>query len=432
MSVDLGAERSRKALAASAVIPQNPGMASSRALSGTDRYWLSITRLTPPCVITLVVDHEGEPLGVELLRAAVDAVADARPDTRLRLHGERREAVWQPDGPPPVVVMHDRPLVGPLGAVDADAMQRAAPLEPEAGPGLSVHVMPGTDGGGRLVLRGCHAVIDGRGLVAVLLDLVAALRSEPLVPVGLGPPEDSLAIAATAPPYGWGHSPFGSVRDPSRLGMHYLHRRLGPVARPLHAVVRAAVEVAGARGIPADQVRVGVPVDLRRHDAALARVGGNLHSLVYHHGPDPGDLRARIEAGEHRGALAHAGALRDLTIGDATRIAAADAAEELAHDAPERSIVVSNLGRLPLVALDLRDRRAKGRHWLPPSAAGIPIFLGLFGDDESLELGATIPATWADAAAARSFMDDVCDRLGAPGVPGSTDSRRSGSGQAGS
>ena len=213
-----------------------PPMSHSRPLSGMERAWLTAAQLFEPFAIAMVVDYAGAPPGEPVLSGALDALTAARPDVRLRLHGAAAWAHWKADGPPPVLALHDTPALATTGALDLRALQAAAPLDPLGGATLALHVLPLPEGSGwRLVLRGCHALLDGRGLLAVLDDLISSLRGEALAPVPLGqvdhavakrllatasPSQGQLPAEGAAPPGAWA-SPFGPPPAPPPPRYHH-------------------------------------------------------------------------------------------------------------------------------------------------------------------------------------------------------------------
>lgn len=401
-----------------------PAVVDRRPLSGMERAWLSASELFPPFAIQLVVDYLGAAPASAALHAAVEALVRARPGVRLRLGGAWPWQRWQADGPGPLLAE---------GACSADActpaaLQEVAPLAPLSGPGLSVHLLrEPAEGPWRLVLRGCHAHLDGRGLVAVLHDLLAALRGEALPPRPLGPPDQLLAREVLAagswpegppePPPGGCRSPGGAVRGEPHGDLVHVHRRVSGRRRPLEAVARAVVAEAGAHGVSPGELRLGLPVDLRRHDPALATADGNLTGLCHLRGEAVAsgvfshELAARIAAGQHLRLVQRVAPARWLPGPLATWAARQALRRELGQDTPSTSLTLSNLGRLACRELDLPGSRCTGRHWLPPGSAGLPLFLGLVGDEEGLELGASCSGAWFDPATAEAFMDGVVARL---------------------
>ena len=68
------------------------------------------------------------------------------------------------------------------------------------------------------------------------------------------------------------------------------------------------------------------------------------------------------------------------------------------------SATVSNLGRCPLTL----DGRPVPAFFLPPASPGMPLFLGLVGDQTGIECCAVAPSALVDAEG----LDDLMARLG--------------------
>ncbi len=393
----------------------------TRPLSGTERAWLVGARLVPPFAISIAVDFDGEAPSLSALHQAAAALAELRPDTRLRLRGSLGGARWFPEGPAlAVLLLSDDPDA--LQRHDPEELQQLQPLDPESGPGLGVLVRV-SGGRWRLHLRGCHAVVDGRGLMAILEDLLALLRGDPVEPVALGPTDQELlarhaALSApelprpTDPPA----SPFGTPPPSMGRGLIHIVRRVPATRRPLQAVLAGLTAAAESAGVDPAELRVAIPVDLRRHQEGGGRLGGNLTGMLHRSGEQlrPGerlDLRGAVDAGEHLAVIPSWSQLRPWPTWLVTFLARMSLHNELKRGRPGDSATVSNLGRVPLDGLHLPRARATGRHWLPPGGEGLPLFLGLMGDDDSLELGASISRRWASQATAEAFMDSLVDGL---------------------
>ncbi len=375
-----------------------------RLVSGLERAWLVGGRLYPPFAIHMVLEAPA-PLDPDRWSAAIATAAARWPGLRVRLAGWLRSARWiAEERPLPVVVTAER------WAGDRPHALLDGRLLP--GPGARAVLFPAD---GRAVFSAHHAITDGRGLRDFVADVVRVLGGEPPRGAAGGPLIDAeLArrVGATAErdtPKSDARSPFGDDAD-DRPGLTWRRRRLpirrGVVARAMAATVAAA----------GHRLTLGIPVDLRRHlppaDSALSANLTGVARLVVEPDADLSAIRAALDAAlDGRAAERHAlsaEGLRGLPLWLMTAIARASARR--AGLRPD-SAVISSLGRHDL-RLDGRPLRLL---FIPPGSEGLPLFMGLSGDADGIEVAAVCPqARVGDGARLEPWLDRFVDAFATP------------------
>jgi hypothetical protein len=349
----------------------------ARKLSGLERIWLAADRIRAPFVNQWVLEGEGTPdLGA--LEAAVRAVAEVRPLTAARLAGFGRGLRWVAGGAPPRVRAADD--------------WSEAPLDPRRGPIAEVIWAPRAR---QLVFRTHHAAFDGRGATLWAEAVLRAVRGEPLdidadIDVDDRAPAHQLHAQPTTEPPADRPAPLG-VTDAPLTVCWANHWVPGAPRQVLPRLLVALAEVAGA------EIRVSVPVDLRRH----LTQGAQLHNLtgVAYVEVAPGEsvavIRARVrEAVTGPGPAGHALAahgVRGIPVGVIAAVGRRAAQRHLRAERWPVSAVVSNLGRQDLAAMAGGGFVPKRGFWVPPGSPGLPLFLTAAGDDAGVSLCAAAP-----------------------------------------
>ncbi|MFF8832026.1 hypothetical protein [Streptomyces sp. NPDC015131] len=238
----------------------------TRRISPIERGYLNAAATGTPQLIQMVIEGEGA-LDADALRRAARAATLASPGLAVR----RRGALWRAGGTAPGVVE----LPGGTGT-DHPFFHRDLPVV--TGPVCELGLIPGERP--RLVVRASHVVTDGRGLRAWIGDLFRALRGEE--PEGCPDTVDDghfRAAAGDVPPAPGAARLTGLPailgRGPASGRPLWLSRRVP--AGPSGVTARAAAAL--SRHLAGDTGRLIVPVDLRRHDPAV-RSTANLTSRL--------------------------------------------------------------------------------------------------------------------------------------------------------
>ncbi|MFE3497615.1 non-ribosomal peptide synthetase [Streptomyces sp. NPDC059175] len=229
-----------------------------------------------------VIEGDGT-LDAEELGAAVAVASEACPGTRLRREGRH----WVDGGTAPLVHVLPGPFDGRL--LDSPALRK--PLSP-SGPTCEVLLVPGDPA--TVIFRACHAVTDARGLLPWVVDVFRVLRGQQ--PLGAPDRQNSdaflrhLDLPDGLPPIPQGvgklawPSPLGHLPRSSR-GMLW-RRRTVDGSHPA-ATAKVTTALAAAYG-PGGRGQFFVPVDLRRHDAAVRSTAWLSQALVLDVGPGDG------------------------------------------------------------------------------------------------------------------------------------------------
>ncbi len=152
-----------------------------RPLSPLERYSLVINTVSPYRVDG-IIEGDGE-LDINRLRQAVAHAAEANPAIRVRLRGWLGYCRWVDSGQPPrVYEVLDSLWDGQSEQYMPGYEHR---LDAAAGGACSdIFLVHGRDGKLRLLFRGVHAALDGRGMTFWITEVFRALRGEPLLGSG--------------------------------------------------------------------------------------------------------------------------------------------------------------------------------------------------------------------------------------------------------
>ena len=372
-----------------------------RPVSGLERVWLAAEGIDPPFTIRVILRPARMPDAARW-QAAWAALIAVRPGLRLRAVGRLRTTRWIADAAAPVEVLDD----DWDGWTDHPAVH--VPLDPWAGPTTRLVVMNQV---AMLVVH--HAIVDGRGGWRIASDLLAILDGAAPRAAALAPLDAdvvrTLALPEHVDPKPDRRTPFGPATQSP--GFVWARRRLAPQSQLL---ARLAVGLVGVRGEP---LRVGVPVDLRRHlaeDEAGGAGDGNLTGVA-HIELDPAmdaiGAQAAIQAAvDARQAEAHAlaaDALRGYPLW-LMRWAGRHAAQRQRDTRLSPvSATLSNLGRLPLTLAGAPVEVC----FMPPYNRGMPLLITLVGDSNAAQLVAVAPAALGDAGRLDEVLDQMCDGL---------------------
>jgi amino acid adenylation domain-containing protein len=355
----------------------------SRPVSPTEWLYLAAARSVPPLAIQLCVEGEGiegdghvDPEG---LARAVAVASAACPGARLA----RRGRTWVDSGQPPPVRVVDEPTFGAGASWNqlTGPLDQTQPLDPENGPTCEVLVA-----GGTIVFRAFHGVMDGRGALAWAADVFRVLRGEPPAGAPSRVTDYAMLSALGAPgrrPALWPNlaPPIPDAGPPRWVRRTVDGHHPGLVAKVSAAIAAYGSEQHGQHN-SVGRSRFMVPVDLRRHDPALASTA-NLSLPIFL------DINTDVTAGEsttdtgweelHERLLRALADRRELTGGAAERIAyrlplrALAAALRATRGRYLCSSVVSHLGRIDLEAFSTAGFTASTVYSLPVHAPLAPM-----------------------------------------------------------
>jgi len=384
-------------------------MSESRPVSGLEVKWLAAHRIQPAFAIDFVTELDGV-VSSEAIERAWRAVITAHPGLRVRLKGRLARRRWVTDGPAPPLVWIDHPgWDAQQGLPDRDY---GVALDPQKGPVAVLAVVPGAEADTHtLVLRILHAVTDGRGGLAVLSDLFAALRGD-----DLGPPRfltvtdadvsrSAGGRASTPPTPDCAPQTRGPVQPGARGGT-WVRTTIPAPPSPVYGSVVAAL----ARWPEQGPLRYTLPVDLRRHQPGLPDTVGNLTGLVHldvqelaRQAEAPtaiGEaLRRAVAAGAHHGPVLESEAIRRLPLSLSAGAGGALSRRDQKRGRVPVSATVSNLGRLDLSRWSGGGVSARSVFIGPPASPGLPLLVVMTGNDDRVEVAGAVSTSWGAPAA---------------------------------
>ncbi len=396
-----------------------------RFLSGMERLWLVADRLHPPFVNQMVLEGDGHPVCPRPWREILASIAEAQPSVCARLHGWLARSRWAADGPLPAVRELEAP--GWLGQGPEGAPFLAANLDPSAGPTCEILVVKGPPT--RVIIRTCHALMDGQGTLLLARALFAALRGEPPPPAELGPTNDAMLMRRLGVPAEQmlptdSVAPQGTA-DGSEMRVTWLRRRVE--GRVSALLPRIALALATWHPLPEGRsFRVAIPVDLRGYAPELsssANLTGLLRLDVAKHLHARVPLQSLVEAfreglgrPEAGGVIVAAEFARYLPLSFMAWFARWGARQALRQGRFGPSAILSNLGKLPLEEFSGAGFRARRCFFIPPGNPGLPLFLTTTGDATGVELCATVPQSLATRGRLVELLDVLERALKEPTV----------------
>jgi hypothetical protein len=398
--------------------------ANTRLLSGMERIWLAADRISPPFAIQLVIEARGGQLNPEQLKAVLPRLVEATPGMAMQLKGILGWTRWQP-GPMPQITTVDARRWDGLSAKGASFLEE--PLDP-ANP---IELILASGDPFRLIIRGHHAVTDGRGLSRMADQLFRALRGEELLPISAGPltdmelaarvaalpqekkPRTGLSKPVPPNPPADRPAPTGTAHVFSTAVTWARARIPGRHDQPLARIIRALVAVSHrAADLP---LRIAIPVDLRRYDSDLsstANLTGILHLDLAGLPAGPDALQAiqeRISA-----SLPHAASVplfahkfRNVPLSWLAREGKKQATQHLKNNRYPISATLSNVGKVDLRSWSFKGFNASRAFFIPPGSPSMPLFLMFCGDEEGLELCISMPVGLADENRLLNLLADL-------------------------
>lgn len=379
-----------------------PRSTQSRPIFGIERLWSAVAQICPPFTVQLVVEGgptEGlRPLDRPTLERAVATAARVHPGVRLRRVGHLTWSRWQAfGGAPPVREVDARRW---SGRDEQGAPFLLMPLTP-SGPTVEVLLARGTPD--RLIFRGHHAVVDGRGLLLFAEDVFAVLRGE--TPLGSTLDVLDLDIARQLGTKGRGKDvpkwamPTGMpAAVPRGTPMPWRRfRYTGPTRRLLPRLALAVQHT--SRAFTDAPLQVEIPVDLRRYLPAGTRTTANITGGARIDMPDivaaddpvgafVDALKTAADDPDTLAPLVDTQIFRWLPTRTTVRLLHRLRSKSLESGLFGTSTILSNLGRYPLERLSSPPHVASSWYWVPSGGPLVPLFILVTGDGDGVELSA--------------------------------------------
>lgn len=380
-----------------------------RSLSASERVWWVTGTLSPPFVITLVI--EGGGLSPEALEEAVARAAAANPGARAMLRGGLQGQRWVHGDRPPIV----RRLSGPPqpGILEGPSGLDGAPC-------IEVGIAPGS----AVVFRVHHALMDGRGLCHFVEEVFRALRGEPLLGGVDQLTEAQLELAPSVAPRAGDRYRFVAA-----TGLHqgtirpvWGRRRVQGAWHDLLPRVANGV-LRFARQSSADApVRFHIPVDLRRY--AGQKSTSNLTGIIsIDPAPDAGvpeiasELKEKLATDEALRWVAGIKIVEKLPLwllrlGGKKKMKTAVRKSRF-----NATAILSNLGRVETGSFSAPGFEPQSIYWLPPCGPATAAAFGIIGDALGVELSVVLPGGLASEGRLDKLLDTVVDELSAHRQP---------------
>ncbi|HPS57859.1 MAG TPA: hypothetical protein PK514_07105 [Spirochaetota bacterium] len=387
----------------------------SLLLTNATRLWVAADNIQPPFVNQLIFDGTGS-FDTEKLAEAIKTASSANPGSRYVLRGTLGRSRWADSGITPRLRVVDGAGwdgMGPQGA-PACISER---LYVNKGPSCEVVIIRGNPL--RILFRTHHGVMDGRGTMTWAEDIFRALRGEPVI--GSDPfvsENELLNISAgkieKAISYVYG-APTGRARG---RAMGITWKRV--IAKGSYKLLLPKVMICVARQVwkhSPENARFGISVDMRSRRESLRSTNNLTNAFFIDFGPGmkPGELSeliVRRQKNREDGTYT----LEDRLICHTPLwlLGMIMKRETLAHHKSGQyrySAYVSNMGRVPLESFSGGGFTAESFWGIPPGLGMVPLFLGVGGHADRVELVASMPEVLACDGRLDTLMKDILEEL---------------------
>jgi len=385
-----------------------------RPLSPFERMWLAAQST---CGLTLV---EGcGSLTLDTLRGAIERAALANPGSRVRLKGYGPWAHWEETDVLPTVTEITDSAWEALGADNAP-FSETVHIDPHQAPSASYVLIHGAQT--RLVQRTHHATMDGMAALMMLKEIFRALRNEPLVGAHstatdlelcrtLGGRSQKLESTCLTPYAGKSNGMSGTTWQRLRVK--------GAIQKqPLPRIIMAIAACARRSG--AGEVLIDIPVNLRNQFPGIQNMGnltGSVRINVKPHATIDSineDIRAQLAANKQANAVVSAAGMRYLPIALMRHVARTMERRAVASNRFTPTATVTNLGKLDMAEFSCAGFQAGSCFIVPPGYDGVPLFLGLFGVADGIDLCARAPNALASDGRLTALLEELGAMLSAP------------------
>lgn len=365
--------------------------------------------------VVFVLEGQGV-LPAEQWQLALDKVVLSNPGTRLRWAGRRQQARWESDGKPTRLrVIEDCTWDGRSDS--GSEFIHASPLLLEAGPTSELIVTPLAGGRTRLVFRVLHAVMDGRGAMHFLHELMRALRSEPLMGTNAGFSDVDLMQQVGARRSTSRHIKTTALTGaPEGDAVGDTWRRLSVRGSRRNILAKVAVAMAEFAHTSSElPALIAIPVDLRRHLPGLLATTNFSNMLLVPLASGEGSevfrqkLAAMLNERMETYYLSIFGLIKYLPLSWFDFLVSRRPGN-YRHKRPMETAVISNLGRFEPLALSGQGFTAERLYGLPLRGS---VFCFLFSVGDQIEITVGLPKVLATRGRLDVFMEYLRHRLDA-------------------
>jgi len=389
--------------------------APSLPLTNATRLWVAADNIQPPFANQLVFDGYGE-IDFAKLESAIVAASEANPGSRYVLRGMLGWSRWVDSGIAPRLRVVDGAGWDGLGPDGAPGCLGER-LDVHRGPSCEVVVILGEPL--RLVFRSHHGVMDGRGTLTWAEDIFRSLRGEALIGSDAAVSENDLLNISPvkiekAIPCVYS-SPVGNAIG-NEQGMTW--KRVIVKGSYRHLLSRVMICV--ARQVwkhSRENARFGISVDMRPRREGLRSTNNLTNAFFLDFGPDMDHVKlseiiTRRMQNREDGTytledrlICHT-PLRLLELIIKKTIKAQHRSGQYRYSA-----YVSNMGRVPIHDFSGGGFTATAFWGIPPGLGMVPLFLGVGGHEDRVELIATMPRVLACEGRLDALLRNIADDL---------------------
>lgn len=383
----------------------------TRELICTEKFYIACDRISSPFANQMILEGTGK-LDLDLWKAAVRRAADANPGTRLVMRGCMNFNYWSESDVYPDVREVSGDSWSGYSSEGAPFLSRTFSVV--EGPTCEVVLIHGNPP--RVAFRSHHAVMDGRGTLCWAEDVFRALRGEQ--PVGYNSRITEIKLARSFQKKGRVPPPpqYPAVSGPAvETEMGFQWRRATLPAPIPNLIPKVAVNLAHQiwERYPGGLVRFAIPVDMRPRGNNI-RSTGNLTNLIYLEiTPDStpetvgNDLKQQL-ANRHDGMLYWGDRIiKYLPLWLLERTLRKEIMKKDRTGLYNNSGIISNPGRLPLDRLQGGGFQTTGGFYIPINMQLMPVFIGLTGTTERIELVTGMP----NRLASHGRLDKIAEKL---------------------
>lgn len=369
----------------------------SRKVSSTERIWLAYNEITPH-IIDYIIAGFGE-LKLDKWTEAVRRASEVNPVMKSHLIGALAWSRWQESMNYPMVrlVNRDWPV---RSDEDAEGLLDS-PLDYKDRPPIEVILVNGPEA--KIVFRGLHALVDGRALMHIAQECFRAYRGEPLMGSFDTSTDADIASRVRQDTHPAEHMdyvpPLSPASSPQPLGSKRLRLTLPKVSKPLPRLIQCLAKLADDKG--ATGKRFILPVDLRRHCNNTSMNAGNLVGKITvdinnEESIEQLSEKIKLQLADNSDCVFpdNYDGLRFLPIKILQKTFAALFNNAHKDNRFLGTAMISNLGKVSLSQLSVPEFNANWAAMYPPLQDGFPIFAGVMGHDNGLEVTLNIPNHW--------------------------------------
>ncbi|MBN1497512.1 MAG: hypothetical protein JXA07_12120 [Spirochaetes bacterium] len=394
----------------------------TRPVTATERVYLANAEICPPFANQLILEYSGE-LNVPLWKKAVETASAANPGSRLVLKGKLQFARWVDSGKTPPVIEVDGSAWDGMSPEGAPAFLKE-PMDPydHTCEFIIIHGNPI-----RICLKTMHAVMDGKGTMQWLYDIVRTANGEQ--PIGFNSKITEVEAAKSFQSSGRVPKPHQYIAptgkpEGNERGFTWRRIKLNGALYPdgLGQIAMILAREAWSHGD--GPVRFAVPVDLRPRVPKELSLG-NLTNFIYididkESSPESltKDVKHQLE-GKKDGELYWGDQMvRYMPLSLLRRSLVSEIRTKNLTGLYRNSGIISNIGEVPrdiFIGGGLTPFDAFG---IPPCVDAIPLFLGMFRNTplQVFEIIISMPRVLANNGRMEALIDRIQNEM-KPGKP---------------